>query len=178
MSPLDPHQEYEVTVQSVWWDGSMSPEPQSIRVKLSSLLPREIFLDSLRPKKMTSGWGRVRLNRAVSGSELRVAGRSFERGLGTNASSEIIYSVYSLYRWLEGEVGVDAASLRKRGTVEFLVKGDDRILWRSGIMKAGDPAKRIRVNISQVKQPSLEVTEAGDGNEGDHADWGSIRIVR
>lgn len=178
VSPLDPHQEYEVTVQSVWWDGSISPEPQSIRVKLSSLLPREIFLDSLRPKKMTSGWGRVRLNRAVSGSELRVAGRSFERGLGTHAPSEIIYSVNSLYRWLEGEVGVDAASPRKRGTVEFLVKGDDRILWRSGIMKAGDPAKRIRVNISQVKQLSLEVAEAGDGNEGDHADWGSIRIVR
>ncbi len=178
ISPLDPNQEYEVKVQSVWWDGSTSPDPEAIKIKLSTILPRELFLDSLRPKKMTSGWGRVRFNRAVSGAPITVASRSFDRGIGTHAPSEIVLDFYGLYRWLEAEVGVDAASPRKRGTVEFLVRGDDRILWRSGVMKAGDPAKRLRVDISQVKLLKLEVTDAGDGNEGDHADWGLIRLVR
>lgn len=178
ISPLNPQEELEIKVQSVWWDGTASPEAASIKVKPANLLPSEIYLDSLRAKKMISGWGRVRLNRSVSGGDLKIGNRSYSRGFGTHAPSEIIFPIYGLFRWLEGEVGVDMASPRQRGTIEFIISGDGRLIWRSGLMKAGQPSKPFRVALNQVQELRLEVTDGGDGNEGDHADWVMLRLIK
>jgi len=178
VTSIDPHQEHSVSVQSVWWDGASSPEPATIKVRPSSLLPSEIFLETLRPKKMTSGWGRVRINRSVSGAELKIGNRSYPRGIGTHAPSEIILPILGLFRWFEAEVGVDAASPRQRGSVEFIVWGDGRILGRSGLVKANMPARRFRLDISRIQELRLEVTDGGDGIESDHADWVMPRLIR
>ncbi|MCX7974668.1 MAG: NPCBM/NEW2 domain-containing protein [Candidatus Aminicenantes bacterium] len=178
ISGLNPQEEQNVKVQSIWWDGTTSPEAALIKVNLGNLLPTEVFLDTLRPKKMTSGWGRVRINRAVSGAELKISNRSYPRGLGTHAPSEIILPIYKLFRWLEGEVGVDGASPRQRGSVEFIIYGDGRMLWRSGLMKAGQPSKSFRIAINQIQELYFEVTDGGDGSEGDHADWVMVRLIK
>lgn len=178
ISGLNPQQEHEIKVQSVWWDGTASPEAATIKVKPLNLLPAEVFLETIKAKRMQSGMGRVRINRAVSGSELRIANRSYSRGLGTHAPSTIIVPIYGLFRWLEGEAGVDAASSKQRGSVEFLIRGDGRLLWRSGLMKAGQPARTFRVDISRIQELYLEVTDGGDGPEGDQADWVMVRLIK
>ncbi len=178
ISGLDPLKEQEIKVQSVWWDGTTSPEAATIKIKPVNLLPREVFAETIRAKKMESGWGRVRINRAVSGAELKIANRSYSRGLGTHAPSKIILPIYGLFRLIEGEVGVDAASPRQRGSVEFLIRGDGRLLWRSGLMKAGQPPKSFRVEIRGIQEIYLEVNDGGDGPEGDHADWVMVRLIK
>ena len=57
------------------------------------------------------------------------------------------------------------------GSVEFVVMGDGRELFRSGVMHSGDPAKPVRIDLKGVDALTLIVTDGGDGNKSDHADW-------
>ncbi len=178
LSGLDPKKEHTISVQSVWWDGTRSQESEIIKLNLLNLWPSEIYLDSLSAVKMTSGRGRVRFNQAFSGARIRIGNQSFVRGIGTHAPSEIVYQVSGLFRWFEAEVGVDAGSPQKRGSVEFIVRGNGRILGRSGLIRAGDQPRRMRVDIRGVENLALEVTDGGDGMEGDYADWAMARLIR
>ncbi|MBI5833938.1 MAG: NPCBM/NEW2 domain-containing protein [Armatimonadetes bacterium] len=57
------------------------------------------------------------------------------------------------------------------GSVEFVVLGDGRELFRSGVMRGGQPAKDVKVDLTGLKELVLQVTDGGDGNSSDHADW-------
>lgn len=63
------------------------------------------------------------------------------------------------------------------GSVEFVVRGDDRVLWRSGVMRGRDAAKEVRVSLAGAQELTLEVTDGGDGNSSDHTDWLDAMIV-
>src|SRR6185312_8856415 len=73
------------------------------------------------------------------------------------------------------EVGVDDGA-GKEGSVEFIVSGDGKVLWRSGVLKTGDPAKPVNVNLAGIKTLVLQVTDADDGESNDHADWANAKI--
>lgn len=45
-------------------------------------------------------------------------------------------------------------------------------------MKAGQPAKSFRVDISRIQELYLEITDGGDGPEGDQADWVMVRLIK
>lgn len=62
------------------------------------------------------------------------------------------------------------------GSAEFLIYGDGKQIWTSGIMHQGDKAKKIDLDISQIKVLALKVTDAGDGISGDVADFGNLQI--
>jgi hypothetical protein len=175
---LNPREEQEIKVHAVWWDGTRSTEAASVKIKPYDLLPSEAYLETIPARKITSAMGRVRINRAFGGGELKIANRAYGRGFGTHAPSEIVVPIYGLFRWIEGQVGVDDASPRQRGSVEFIIRGDGRLLWRSGLIKAGQPARGFRVDISRIQQLSLEVTDGGDGPEGDQADWVMVRLLK
>jgi len=46
-------------------------------------------------------------------------------------------------------------------SLEFIVRGDGKVLWQSGVMKAGDAAKACDVNLDGVKLLVLETGDAG-----------------
>ncbi len=58
-----------------------------------------------------------------------------------------------------------------KASVEFFVLGDQRILWKSGIMKKGDPALLVDVNLKGIQKLALYVSDGGDYNYYDHSDW-------
>jgi len=86
--------------------------------------------------------------------------------------------VYGLFRWIEGQAGVDDASTEQRGSVEFIIRGNGRLLWRSGLIKAVQPARSFRIDISQIQQLTLEFTDGGDGPGGNQADWVMVRLIK
>ncbi|MCG8378833.1 MAG: NPCBM/NEW2 domain-containing protein, partial [Proteobacteria bacterium] len=57
------------------------------------------------------------------------------------------------------------------GSVEFILEGDEQALWRSGIMTQGDEAIDIEVDITDIEVLTFNVTDGGDGNSGDVANW-------
>src|SRR5262249_55298607 len=63
-----------------------------------------------------------------------------------------------------------------RGTATFDVIGDGKTLWSSGVMRGGDPAKQVDLDVTGIKALLLVVGDAGDGFEYDHADWADARF--
>ena len=80
-------------------------------------------LTSLKWVKAKAGWGRVRLNKSVSGNDLMVNGKKYAAGIGTHATSVIEYDLPEGCTRFTAMAGLDnAGSVQNAGsTVKFLV---------------------------------------------------------
>ena len=136
---------------------------------------QEIRLDQLNLAAMDAGWGMPNANKSVGGNPLSVAGQKFTHGVGTHAISHMRLDLNSEGKRFTAYVGVDDEA-RDRASIEFYVLGDKRILWRSGVMKKGDPPKKADVDIAGIGTLGLLVTDAGDGSDWDHADWCDAKL--
>ena len=99
----------------------------------------------------------------------------FEKGIGTHAHSEIVYDIEGKgYTTFESYVGVDREDTK--GTVTFQVWVDGEKVYDSGKMTGNTVMKFVSVDITGKKQLKLVVTDAGDGNGHDHADWADVKL--
>ncbi|MQB02321.1 MAG: hypothetical protein GEU78_19185, partial [Actinobacteria bacterium] len=64
-----------------------------------------------------------------------------------------------------------------RGSVVFEVWADDTRIYQSDVLTGGMPAHDIDVPISGAERLRLIVTDAYDGNTGDHADWADAHLA-
>lgn len=135
-----------------------------------------VRLGDLDLSKMSSGWGQPRVDQSVTGKTITIGGRTFDRGVGTHAGSELHVTLDGKVERFQAFVGVDDAAGR-RGTVRFMVYGDGKRLFDSGIMKGGQEAKAVDVPLAGVQRLLLMVTAAGDGVDFDHANWAQAEFV-
>ncbi|MFA6128131.1 MAG: NPCBM/NEW2 domain-containing protein [Bacteroidales bacterium] len=117
------------------------------------------------------GWGKARIDKSVTGKELSIAGKKYEFGVGTHASSTIRVLLNRKPVRFQAEVGVDDQAINTPGSIQFKIEGDGKILWESTVMKPGTPAIPVDIQLTKVKELLLMVTDAGDGIDYDHADW-------
>jgi hypothetical protein len=137
-----------------------------------------VSLVDVTPDSVQQGWSELHKDRSVSGKPLQIGDRKFARGLGTHAASELVYELDRPCERFEAWVGIDAEiSYTKAASVIFKVLGDGRELFNSGVMRSDTPAKRVSVGLSGVGELKLVVTDAGDGNNSDHADWAEPVLV-
>ena len=133
-------------------------------------------IETLDLQSIEQDWGQPRANRSVDGHPLFLDGKRFEHGLGTHASSSFRIALGGKAQSFTATVGVDDEVVQ-RGSVTFNVSADGKTLWESGVMRGGDPAKRVSVDLHGVKMLALTVGDAGDGIDHDHADWAEAQIV-
>ena len=149
---------------------------------LAALVPQmasaeTVWLDDLNLTTATQGWGEPHKNQSVEGHALTIGGQKFERGFGTHAESRLKINIGGDAQKFSAKVGVDdEVNSNAASSVEFIVVGDGKALWRSGVMKAGDAAKDCTVDLTGVKSLLLQVSDAGDGIEFDHADWADAKF--
>ena len=136
-----------------------------------------LWLDQLDVRSATQGWGDPHKNKSVEGKPLTIGGKTFEHGFGTHAESILNINLGGGAQSFSASVGVDdEVSNNPASSVEFIIIGDNRELWKSGVMHASDAAKDCAVNLSGVKLLTLKVGDADDGNSYDHADWGDAKF--
>jgi len=63
------------------------------------------------------------------------------------------------------------------GSVVFTLLADGKNIWTSGVMKQGDKAKHIEVNLKGIQSISFSVADAGDGISGDVANWANACVT-
>lgn len=137
-----------------------------------------VWLDELKLSFATQGWGDPHQNKSVEGHALSLGGEKFARGFGTHAESILRINLNGGAQNFSARVGVDdEVNKNPASSVEFVVRGDGKDLWRSGVMKAGAAAKMCDVDLTGAKTLVLEVTDAGDGNTYDHADWADAKFA-
>jgi hypothetical protein len=111
-----------------------------------------------------------RFARNIIGSPLKVGTESFANGIGTFARSLVEFPLNGQFKRFTAKAGVDALT-EGRGSVVFEVYGDGKKLWSSPTLSGLDAPKEIDIDITGVDRLRLVVTDAGDGNKFDVADW-------
>jgi len=131
-----------------------------------------VWLDQLDLSTMSCGWEKPRAKRSVSNHPLTIDGKQFERGVGTHSESWYVLEADGGALSFEATVGVDAEELpRGNGSVTFLVYADQKLVAQTRVMRATHPAKKIKADLTGAKLVILHVTDGGDGDAFDHADW-------
>ncbi|WP_034226902.1 NPCBM/NEW2 domain-containing protein, partial [Actinotalea ferrariae] len=63
------------------------------------------------------------------------------------------------------------------GSVVFQVWDGSKKLADSGVIRGGQPAKSMVVDVTGRSNLRLVVTNAGNGSTQDHANWGDAHLV-
>ncbi|MYL60486.1 beta-galactosidase, partial [Virgibacillus halodenitrificans] len=80
------------------------------------------------------------------------------------------------YEKFQSYVGLDREA-NNTGTINFQVFADGEKLFESGVMRRDTPAKLVDVDITGKEQLKLVVTDGGDNNGNDHADWADAKFM-
>ncbi len=121
-----------------------------------------VRLDELDVTAMTSGWGQPQKNRSITQTPISISGGKFEHGVGTHAESDVTLQLDGNVKWFTAKVGVDDNARNAAAAIEFIVIGDGRELWRSGVCKLGEKPRDCRVKLDGIKSLELLVDAAGD----------------
>ncbi len=157
-------------------DRSWTDEDASTRLTQEALLAGDNVMSKSAWAAATNGWGPVERNRsngdagATDGKTLTLNGKTYATGLGVHASSSITFNLSSECKLFVADIGVDD-EVGDRGSVVFQVFGDGVKLYDSLKMTGASTTKKLRVDIQGRKVLKLVVTDAGDNNYYDHADW-------
>jgi hypothetical protein len=144
--------------------------------------PATTYISDMQWVSSSNGWGPVERDQSVGGSgandgsTLVLNGVSYSKGIGTNSPAEIIVNLNKSYATFTSDIGVDDHQTTN-GSVTFQVYGDGVLLYDSGLMGATTATKTVSVNVANVAQLRLVVTDGGDGNAYDWADWAGARLL-
>jgi hypothetical protein len=181
---------YEAGVDYGWTDASApgNPYPQGRGFPWRGLTlgtlaePTDSFLTDQNWVSASSGYGPVEVDRSNNtraggdGQTLTIGGVSYARGLGLHALSDVRYNLAGACSTFTASVGVDD-EVGSRGSVVFQVwNGASTLLYQTPVQRGTDPALPITVNVTDVQDLRLVVTDAGDGLQFDHADWADAKL--
>ena len=140
------------------------------------------WLSDLDLSLLKQEWGEPHKDLSVDSHPLTIAGKHFEHGVGSHATSTVDIDVRGATRFT-ASVGVDDDAEKDHAnagdgsaSIEFVVIGDGKELFHSGVMHMGDAAKPIDLPLAGVKHVSLRIRDGGDGNGYDHGDWADARF--
>ena len=150
----------------------------SLAAFLTSISQAEtVWLDQLDLRSAVQGYGAPQKNKSVEGNALMIGGKNFKRGFGTHAESILHINLGGDAQKFTASVGVDdEVNSNSAASVEFMLIGDGKELWQSGVMRASEAAKECSVELAGVKALTLKVSDAGDGMDWDHADWADAKF--
>ncbi len=134
-----------------------------------------IWLDALDLAGISQEWGSPQKGKSVEGKPMTVAGKVYRHGIGTHASSEWSIDLKGAAENFLAVCSLDDEA-KGQGSVVFEVLVDGREKARTGTLRGGDP-KEVSVDLRGAKRLTLVVDDAGDGINGDHADWAGAAIV-
>jgi hypothetical protein len=149
--------------------------------QLVAQLPRP-YLGNMEWISATNAWGPVERNMSNGeeftgdGGPLTVNGLFGTTGLGVHAGSEIVYHLGGSYLAFESWIGVDD-EVGSAGSVVFQIWADGAKSYDSGLMTGTMAARLVTVPLWGVNELRLVVTDGGNGNASDHADWLSASLI-
>ncbi|MGH7996800.1 MAG: NPCBM/NEW2 domain-containing protein, partial [Opitutaceae bacterium] len=124
-----------------------------------------------------TGWAPLRIGRLKDAQPLGIGGRTFPRSLGTYATSTLWLELDGKVQRFHAVVGLDDSVHEAKAAVVFMIFGDDRKLWESGVRRRGDPPLPVNLDVTGIRSLLLEVDDVGKGTYNVFADWADARFV-
>ena len=104
--------------------------------------------------------GKPHADQSVDGHALTIGGTTYEKGLGTHTVSIVYVDLKGDCTRFSAKVGVDDEVKGQPSSIQFSVIGDDRELWKGDVMKSGQAAVAVDVDVRASKRWSSWWTTA------------------
>ena len=149
-----------------------------------NVVSKSTSISDLTPVTGTTGWGTVRKNKSITGGVIGLLRDGeiidYSEGLGVNAHSEYVYNLEGKdYDYFESYIGMDRAVLvEKYASATFEVYVDGELKYESGVFGITTNQEYIKVDVKGAKELKLVVTDSGNGNRQDQANWANARLVK
>jgi glucose/arabinose dehydrogenase len=161
---------------------TITPFTNSFISSYQGLLPT-FYLSDLTATAATNGWGAIEKDKsngngapdAIDGNTLTLNGIAYNKGLGVHAGSDTTYALSGNYTRFISDIGVDD-EVGGNGSVIFQVFADGVNIYDSGLMTGSTATKTVNVDVTAKQNLRLVVTDSGNGNGYDHADWANARL--
>jgi hypothetical protein len=142
-----------------------------------------VYLSDLSPRRyehtpyLGVSWPVVN-DRCVSGLDLRLAGGTYDKGVGLHSQCRLTYAVPAGARRFEAVVGLDEVTGRA-GQVAVQVFADGKpLLDPAADLTGTDPPRALRLSLpAGAKELSLAVDFGRGGDVQDDVDWADARFV-
>ncbi|MEV2252488.1 sigma-70 family RNA polymerase sigma factor [Streptomyces sp. NPDC050147] len=108
-------------------------------------------------------------------SGLSIADKRYDHGVTVHGQSSVTIDLNRACSSYEAVVGVDDMTMGL-GKVRFSVFGDGARLWQSPLIKGGDPAVPVQVNLTGRRTIRLAVVPHSPFDSGALADWAQSRF--
>lgn len=119
-------------------------------------------------------------NANALGGPLRIAARTYPRGLGCQSKTEAVYKLEGRYQWFRSDVGLDGR-LGAGGDVEFKVFADSTAgepVFQANVSDAKTLRSTGNIDVSSVRRLVLVVDYGAGGSVEDFATWGNACLIR
>ncbi len=133
---------------------------------------------------VTNGYGPPERDRsngeqgATDGVPIRVANIAYPKGVGAHANSTIPLDLTGLNcTRFQSVIGVDD-EVANNGSVRFQVwNGTTTMLTQSAVITGASATATIDLNITGITNLRLVITDNGDSDAYDHADWADAKLT-
>jgi len=110
----------------------------------------------------------------AQGDPLKIAGRGFEKGIGTQVNTRLAFALGGATRFVTA-AGVDDASPASVA-VRFEVFADGRSLWRRDL-KRGDAPAAVDLDVRGCQTLLLITADLGNADSQSLADWADAQVA-
>ncbi|MGW1563896.1 NPCBM/NEW2 domain-containing protein [Streptomyces sp. NPDC002144] len=183
--PETPTGSYALTLRASYRSPTGARVDSAVPLTVSVVVPPPAGTSSLGDLpwlSATNGYGPVERNtsngesKAGDGHPITLGGVVYAKGLGVHADSDVEFYTGTACTTLTADVGVDDEKGAK-GTVAFEVWADGTKVASTGVLTNAMPAQPLTADVTGAQVVRLVVTDGGDGNDSDHADWADARLT-
>jgi alpha-galactosidase len=136
-----------------------------------------VWVDDLNMVMFSEGIRPVKAKTNYLSDTISIGGVHYKRGFGSITTAVFPFYMNGNARRFTAEVGPDDKA-NKDIPIKFYVVGDKKVLFESGEMRVGDPAKKIDLNLKGIKRLGLLVTDdiGGLKNKMTYCDWANAKF--
>lgn len=116
------------------------------------------------------------VQRNARGAEpLKIGEATYKGGLYCHAPSKVIVRLPGPAKSFSAQIGVDSRA--GGGSVVFSIAAATKELFRSKVIRGGEAATAVNVDLNGEREFTLEVGDAGDGISCDQANWADAKVT-
>jgi alpha-galactosidase len=166
-----------------WGKGSWGTATTAVSFRLAVPPPAgSTYLSDLPWLSASNAWGPVEKDMsngetaAGDGHTITIAGATYQKGLGTNAPSEVDYYLGGSCSTVVTDVGIDDEKLNSPADATFRIYADATKVADSGPMTDGQPPAHLTADVRDAQVLRL-VTDDDGTPDSDHTDWAGVRVT-
>ena len=180
--------QYSLTAAAGYqWNDSQQLQADSTTGGADVLVPNPpptgtAYISDVPWTSWTNGWGPPERDRSngetgpADGHTITINGVTYAKGVGAHAPGEIDVYTGGQCSSFNSDVGIDD-EVGNNGSVDFQVWADGNKVADSGVVRGTDNAVHLTGNLTGAKFLRMVLTDGGDGNSYDHADWAGAQVT-